>query len=285
MPRHLAAGRLFDGDDPLRRRLIPLPDGLPRHTDTAGEFGIAADDRDRALQSFAGVHVLDGKQYLTWPSSDTFGDAVKHRLHHPEVSFHERFAQARKRAKLSQQAVASHFRISRAAVSLWEQGETFPDPDKLPELSTLLGVGTEWLWSGRGPEQFDGPRGTPLVGYVGAGEEVIPFDDHAQGSGLQSLPLILGLENAVAVEVRGDSMRPVYRPGDALYYRRDDSVPPDKLIGRECVVRLRDGRMFVKVLRRGTRKGRFSLHSYSAELMEDQDVDWAAPVEFIRRAR
>ena len=40
-----------------------------------------------------------------------------------------------------------------------------------------------------------------------------------------------------------------------LYVRRNDD--PEALVGQESVVQLADGRVFVKILRKGTSKGLF----------------------------
>jgi len=111
------------------------------------------------------------------------------------------------------------------------------------------------------------------VGYVGAGAEVIPVDDHAVGAGLEEVDIP---DNAVWVIVRGDSMYPRYFDNEFLFYVRDQRSPAE-LIGRECVVRLEDGRMYVKVLRKGV-EGLFNLESWNGPTIENKAVEWAAPV-------
>lgn len=122
------------------------------------------------------------------------------------------------------------------------------------------------------------PRRTHAVGYIGAGAEVVPYDDYAIDAGLEEVDIPPGVpEDAVLVIVRGQSMYPRYFEGERLFYlRRGDS--PEELVGRECAVRLADGRTFVKILRRGTASGLFNLESWNAPLMEDQVIEWAAPV-------
>ena len=50
--------------------------------------------------------------------------------------------------------------------------------------------------------------GVPVVGYIGAGAEVLPIDDHAKGAGLDEVECPRGMDPAktVAVKVRGDSI-------------------------------------------------------------------------------
>lgn len=142
-------------------------------------------------------------------------------------------------------------------------------------------VSEGWLLTGEGAE-FTGPRMIPLAGYVGAGAQVIPIDD---GGALDEVPspwAELGPE-AVAVKVKGDSMVPAYYDGDLLFY---DEKHADfrHLLGRECVVALRDGRRYVKELRR-THTGQWYLHSHNSEPIVGVVIEWAAKVRLIQRAQ
>lgn len=121
-----------------------------------------------------------------------------------------------------------------------------------------------------------GPRTAFAVGYVGAGE-FMPIDDHAIGAGLEEVEIPAGVpDDAVLLIVRGDSMAPRYFDNEYLFYRRDGR-PPSELIGRECVVKLTDGRLYVKELRRGE-NGLFTLFGWNSPLIENVAVEWAAPV-------
>lgn len=123
----------------------------------------------------------------------------------------------------------------------------------------------------------------PVMGHVGAGAEVFPADDQGHGAALDEidLPWPAG-PNAVAVIVRGASMHPAYRDGDIIIYE-DVHTDPTTLIGRECIVRLADGRMFVKELAPGSRPGHFTLLSWNAPPIHDAPVLWAAPVRYVKR--
>ena len=121
-----------------------------------------------------------------------------------------------------------------------------------------------------------GPRTAFAVGYVGAGE-FTPIDDHAVGAGLEEAEIPAGVpDDAVLLIVRGDSMAPRYFDNEYLFYRRDNRHPSE-LIGRECVIKLMDGRMYVKELRRG-QNGLFTLFGWNSPLVENVAVEWAAPV-------
>lgn len=116
-----------------------------------------------------------------------------------------------------------------------------------------------------------------LAGFVGAGQEVYQFDE--DGAGFVEAPPG-ATDQTEAVEVRGDSMLPLYEDGTILYYSKQ--LSPDVMVGRRCVVRLEDERVLVKSLRRGSEKGLWTLVSLNAPDIEDVAVQWAAPIDWIK---
>lgn len=88
------------------------------------------------------------------------GDGSVGPAYSKNMEFHERLRDGRKKAGLTQKAVAQHFKIARVSVTQWESGETRPDPDKLPSIATLYGVSLDWLMTeaGKGPVIQKGNR-------------------------------------------------------------------------------------------------------------------------------
>ena len=128
-------------------------------------------------------------------------------------------------------------------------------------------------------------RSAPLVGIVGAGSQITPIDDHAVGAGMDIVETPPNRdEELIAVQVRGDSMYPVYWDGDVLFFARRDGAMIESCLNRECIVRLTDGATMVKVLRRGDGDG-FRLESYNAPPIDDAEVEWAAPVAWVDKRR
>lgn len=128
-----------------------------------------------------------------------------------------------------------------------------------------------------GAGSSDEERTVRLAGYVGAGQEVYQFDE--DGAGYVDAPP--GATSATeAVEVRGESMLPLYEDGTILYYSKQMS--PDVMLGRRCIVRLEDERVLVKTLRRGSERGLWTLVSLNAPDIEDVGVQWAAPIDWIK---
>lgn len=124
----------------------------------------------------------------------------------------------------------------------------------------------------------------PVVGYVGGGQQVYAIDDHVKGDGLEHIDAPPGVENGIALIVRGSSMAPRYRDGDYVVIEK---IVYDitSLIGDDCYVKLADGRCFLKTLAAGTQPGRYTLVSIDGTSIPDALVEQAYPVAWIRPRR
>lgn len=123
-------------------------------------------------------------------------------------------------------------------------------------------------------------RVVPIVGYIGAGAQVFPLDDHEKGAGLDYVEVPFPVRpGTVCAIVRGDSQLPMFEDGDLIgFVQRGED--PTNLIGKRCVVKLTDGRILIKRLRRGAEPGLFTLISSNARDIEDVEVEWAAQYSF-----
>ena len=65
----------------------------------------------------------------------------------------EKIYYCRKKAGLSQDALAEAVGVSRQAISKWELGAAVPETSKLVPLAAALGVSVDWLLSEEGPEE------------------------------------------------------------------------------------------------------------------------------------
>jgi transcriptional regulator with XRE-family HTH domain len=189
---------------------------------------------------------------------------------------------ARKAAGLSQAALAKTVGVAQQLIGQLERGEV-RTTKLIFRIAEALGVSASSL-DNEIPVQSSSRRSIPVVGYVGAGAEVLAIDDHEKGGGLDEIdPPFQGLSpSTVAVRVRGNSMSPTFRDGEILLYDRQDNGDLTHLIGKDCVVSLADGRKFVKQIRR-TPLGEWFLYSVNS----DSDpifgaiIEWAARVKIV----
>jgi phage repressor protein C with HTH and peptisase S24 domain len=115
----------------------------------------------------------------------------------------------------------------------------------------------------------------PLIGFAEAGDGG-HFDDsgYPVGKGWDEVALShVTDEQAYALKISGDSMKPTYRPGDIIIV--SPSSPIRK--GDRIVVKTRDGEVMVKELRRRTNK-LIELKSLNAEHRDRSfpvtEIDW-----------
>lgn len=170
-------------------------------------------------------------------------------------------------------------------------GETFlrdvidigrdPGVEKLSVICGLLGVSMADLLYG--DEGFS--MRVRIVGSVAAGnrEGWTPIDD-----GDEFAEFAIGGGEPMGLLVHGDSMRPVYRPGDIIIGTKIVGQSYRSLIGLDCIVLTKSGDRYVKFLAKGTgARHRFNLRSYNADYkdIEDVELEWAAPIVWVKRAQ
>lgn len=181
--------------------------------------------------------------------------------------------------------------LSRGYISQLETGKRQPGPETISLLCEVFSVTASTLIEDE--YATDAPM-IAVAGKVGAGAEVELVDAYAKGDGHRHVacPPQLSATGIVAVEVEGDSMVPMYQPGDILFYSRathEGILEED--IGRACVVEDASGHAWVKQVKRGDEPGQFHLISLNplAETRHNQRIKWAArvklalPAEFVVR--
>lgn len=124
----------------------------------------------------------------------------------------------------------------------------------------------------------------PVVGYVGGGQAVLAIDDHILGAGLDEIEAPPGVENGIALIVRGDSMAPRYEDGGTIVIEKT-IFDLSSLLGRTCYVKLADGRCYLKTLAVGSRPGRFNLLSSNGNPIVDVSIELAYPVAWVKPRR
>lgn len=133
----------------------------------------------------------------------------------------------------------------------------------------------------------DGDRPeVPIAHYVGAGDEVHLLDGDDSPVDYTPAPPGFEREKGAAVQVRGESMRPLFEPGDLLFFRVRRVAPrtPKEIPDRPVIVQVKDGPLYVKRLLPGTGRGRFHLLSINplTPILHDQPVESFALIEWIK---
>ena len=176
----------------------------------------------------------------------------------------ERIKAARLNLGLSQAAVARQVGISQPAFRKIEAGETARS-HFLPDVLRVLQLAD------------DAAAEVPIVGYVGAGAAAHYYAD-GQGP-FDTVPAPIGSSrNTVAVEIRGESLGPLFSHWLVFF---DDVKSPvtDDLIGRLCVVGLKDDRVLIKQIKRSKTRGLYHLLSQTEPPILDVEIAWAAMVK------
>lgn len=197
-----------------------------------------------------------------------------------ETTFRQALESALKASGRSLLNVAAASGVSYEQLKSLRQGKSQrTNVDDAIKVAVAFGVSLEDFYSGN---LSLNDRQVAVAGRVGAGAEVMMYDDHAKGDGLYHVicPPLISPRGVVAVEVLGDSMEPVYFEGDVLFYARQTMGVPTEAIGRPCICVDTEGFAWVKQVKIGTAQGLFNLLSINPTGSNRLDVSlaWAAPV-------
>lgn len=116
----------------------------------------------------------------------------------------------------------------------------------------------------------------PLMGYIGAGAEIMPEFEQVPPEGLDQIHVPFPLpDEMIALEVRGDSMLPVYKDGHVIVVYRDQKKPITSFYGEDAAVRTTDGRRFLKTIMKGSP---VTLMSFNAAPIENVGLEWIGEI-------
>lgn len=166
--------------------------------------------------------------------------------------------------------------------------------DSLQRLAKAAGVTVDELLGGepaaaqqQGRPQEAGTPGPPTSGgsvairwLVGIYGRLFPMEKDVIVSRPVGLPD--GVE-VVAARIDGDGLHPI--PTDWMVFFAAQSKPPEEVLGKICVVRIRGStQAMVREVRRGSAAGLYTLLSWAASPMENVEVLEAHPVLSITQA-
>lgn len=116
----------------------------------------------------------------------------------------------------------------------------------------------------------------PLMGYIGAGSEIMPDMEQVPPEGLDQIHIPFPLpEDMIALEVKGDSMLPVYKDGHVLIVYAEQKKPIAAFYGEDAAVRTTDGRRFLKTIVKGSP---ITLMSFNAAPIENVGLEWVGEI-------
>ena len=117
----------------------------------------------------------------------------------------------------------------------------------------------------------------PLMGYIGAGAEIMPDFEQVPSDGLERIEIPFPLPaDMVAFAVKGDSMLPVYKDGYIIIVYRDQRKSIESFYGQEAAVRTSDGKRFIKTILRGA--DGVNLFSWNAAPIENVKLEWIGEI-------
>jgi transcriptional regulator with XRE-family HTH domain len=166
--------------------------------------------------------------------------------------------------------------------AILKQGRT-PSIDNFLKIAKACGAEPTWLLSGDDRFRIQ----LPVIGRVQQLEVWQPVTgDNVEKVIFEPRRTAVDI---VVIEVLGDSNAPAYRDGDLLLCSRHAGPNlRSAILGRDCVIRTRSGKCFIKQALKGQRPGTFTLRSVSnpvAKDLKNVSLEWAAPIVWIRRGR
>lgn len=205
-----------------------------------------------------------------------------------EQTFKDAFARAIAATGRSIRSVATEAGVSYDKLKNLNQSKSqSTGVDDAMKVIAVFGVSAADFYSGNfAPREL---ATLPIAGRVGAGARV-PLHDATEDGGLYRIhvpPQLTRLgrpHQFAAVEVEGDSMLPMYQPGDLLFFTRaTHEGAPTEAIGRPCIIEDVEGNAWVKLLRLGDEPGLYHLISLNpgAETLHNQRIKWAARVRVV----
>lgn len=262
-------------------------------------IGVGASNEDLNVNHSAGLRLYN--RNVNGHLTATSYDLMRHYNRMGMKEILDRISERSAQLGLSENALSLKAGLSRDGIRNWrrrlERGEEAAGAtiSALAGVAGALGVSETWLLHGIGEPPAQ--RAVPVAGRVGAGAQVPLFDTTEDGGLFQvaeppQLRRLAHLQNLGAVEVEGDSMAPMYQPGDVLFYSRATHEGiPEEAIGRPCIIEDSDGNAWVKQVKRGDEPGLFHLISLNptSETRHNQQIKWASrvrlalPAEMVER--
>jgi phage repressor protein C with HTH and peptisase S24 domain len=235
-------------------------------------------EKRTGVQMTSGGHRRQGKGVRAKRASEPGG----HKSAAEAGGMSARLRRARERAGFETPAdAARNFGWIYPTYAAHENGQRGYKTEEARKYARAFGVNSGWLMTGEGPIYLS--QKMPLSGVVTEGGEIVGTTIIAEREELLEVDRPPDApEDLLAFRVHGGHLYPVYNDGEVVYCRAAGE-PPDALIGKHCIVRTRDGRRFLRVIAMRVAIGVFTLTAFNQPPEPDVRVDWASPIEWVKR--
>lgn len=180
---------------------------------------------------------------------------------------------------MSQRGLARLMGLDPAAVSYMFRGKRRIQLDEAAKMARVLGLPLDEVLKHSGVQPEKGPETTAVVGVLSGDMELVMGP--APGPKRADLPPE-SPPNTVAVRVVAPDGPLGAYDGAVVFFAPSDGISADA-VGRLAMVKLKDGRAYLRVIRKGYSQGRYRLLSlWGHGVIEDAQVVSACPVVWMK---
>ncbi len=170
----------------------------------------------------------------------------------------------------TQQEIAEYFKVSQSTVNRWLD-KSEPEGARRDAINAAYEEFVDV-----GPKSDDGWHEVPVMGYIGAGAEIMPDFEQVPPEGIDQVHVPFPIPGEmIAFQVRGDSMLPVYKDGHVVIVYKEQKKPVASFFGEDAAVRTSDGRRFLKTIMKGSP---ITLMSFNAAPIENVGIEWVGEI-------
>jgi transcriptional regulator with XRE-family HTH domain len=160
-----------------------------------------------------------------------------------------------------------------------ENGDRQPSREAAKRYARGYRVRWEWLLDKEGPPTV-ARAPARIIGAVVGATLVRLYPDPKNLDAAETPPGSVATTSAL--EVTGGSMRGIADDGWLVFFDDERKAPTPALIGKLCVIQLKSGEIYIRVLHPGRKKGHYDLESATDPTLRDQKVEWASRVSWIK---
>ncbi len=172
---------------------------------------------------------------------------------------------------MSQVDLAEKLGVHVTTMNRMERSSSPPSGGRLEQIARILQSTPAELVGGAGPHSV------PIMGYVGAGAEIMPEFEQVPPEGLDTVDVPFAVpEGIIGFAVRGDSMLPRFNEGDVVLVFAEQRRATHTFYGEEAAVRTTDGRRFLKQIMRDGNA--FALWSWNARPITGVLLEWIGEI-------